>query len=395
MITGIFEISTEGVIVENNKFDKISGGVLFNAQEGTLLENIIIRKNIFSDIGRNLGNGNNGSGINLNCGTLFGDNFHYKVQNFSVYDNTISAANGNAPYYAIEITGAAYANNIKIEHNAIKDFRVACLIANPALVLDSLSFSNNILSGNGNNNNPFFIGGHPLNYSFNKNTKSQSASGSNPPFNLKQQVIRPLYYDLKRAGMLELISLLTIIAGLIFCRKENIYVFAAWLINALILIFSGLDNGLTGEAAIGILYATLCIYGWVVWSKRDRKKHRITRITASSKKELIIQIGIFIFFFIGFLLALIYFKLQFTPGSLAWADAFIYATTFTGMWLIAIKKVESWYWWVVSYLTSSILFFIKHDILHFASFALLSLLATWILLKWRNRKMKRRKILID
>ena len=42
-----------------------------------------------------------------------------------------------------------------------------------------------------------------------------------------------------------------------------------------------------------------------------------------------------------------------------WADALASASAYTGMWLMAKKKVESWIWWIITNIASIPLYFIK------------------------------------
>jgi nicotinamide mononucleotide transporter len=385
----IFELSAEKIIVEDNIFDKVSGGVLFNAQENTVLSNILIRRNVFSDIGRNLGNGNNGSGININCGTLLGNNHHYVIDNFIIVNNRIVAANKNAPLYGIQITDAAFANSIKIQNNIIKDFRVACVIANPTFVIDSLLIEGNTLSGNGNYNNPFYIGGVPRNYTVKNNIKSKSSTSS--AFNLREQILRPFYYDIKRTSILEFIALLAMLISIWFSYKENIYVYPMGLISIVIYIFLFFDQGLPVDAGINFYYAIMGIYGWVLWTKRDKKKHRIIRITSSTKKELLIQLAFFAVAFLLIFIASSYLKKYFAPTNISLASALSIATAFTAMWLMVNKKVENWYWWIISGLISIFLCFTKHFIFIGFYYCLLLAMAVLGLNQWKKKRIRRKK----
>lgn len=382
----IFELSTESAIVENNIFDKISGCILFNAQENTVINDITIRNNSFTNIGKNDNKGNNGNGINLNCGTLFGNNLHYTVTNFLIINNIIIAANTNSPYYGIELTGAAFAKNIKIQNNSIKNFKVACFIANPAYVIDTLLIENNILSGNGNNNTPLYIGGAPDNYIFKKNIKTNSSAGSSPGFNFREQILRPFYYDIKRTAMLEFIALFAGILSVFFSRKEYIYVYPMVLINSVIYTFLNFDKGLFGEAGLTFCFIVISIYGWVMWSKRDYRNHRVIRITSSTKKDWYTQFIFFISFFIVIFFAIYYLKEAFATWSIPWADAFTSACAFTGMWLMTKKKVECWYWWIAANITSIPLFYEKHLVFISGYYGIMLALCVGGVYEWGKKK---------
>lgn len=386
----IFEVSNESVIVEKNKFYKIAGGILFYAQENTVLNDISIRDNRFEDIGRNTGNGNNGNGIQISAGTLLGNENHYTVSNLTIFNNLFRAAANNAPFYGIEITGAAAAAGIKIQKNTIDGFTAACIVANPARVIDSLVIENNILSGNGNNNDPFYIVGTPANYSFKNNSKSGSAAGSGGGFSFRQQLLRPLYYEAKSINPLQAIAFLSFIIFIWFARKENIYAFPACILYAVISSFISFDDGHPALPGIYLVFTVICIYGWMQWAKRDRKNHRITRITYSSKKDWLVQLLIFGVSFAAVYAAVKLGKDFFAPGSASAMDSFIYAASFTGLWAVARKKVESWYWWIVANAIAVPALLAKHYLINSCWHLLLLTMSFWVLYKWKRRSTRRR-----
>lgn len=381
----IFEVSTEAVIVEKNIFKKISGGILFYAQENTFLSDIIIRDNRFEEIGKNSGNGNNGSGININCGTLLGNENRYSLSNLTIYNNSIIAAENNAPFYGIEITGAGSATNINIRKNTISNFIAACIVANPANVIDTMLIEENTLSGNGNNNDPFYILGTPGNYVFKKNIKSGALSGSNTRFNFRQQLLRPLYHEVKNITPLEYIALFSFIIFLWFAAGENIYAFPAGLVYTSMYIFISFDKTLAGLAGINLCFTAMFILGWIMWSKRDRKNHRIIRLSSSTKKDWVMQLSFFTFFFAAGLFALTSFKQYFSPGMIPVNDAFTYAASFTGIWSITRKKTESWYWLIAASALAIPTFFLKHYLFFSGYQFVLLVLAVWGAYKWKRR----------
>lgn len=386
----ILEFSSESVIIENNVFSKISGGILLNAQENTVLDSILIRHNRFEDLGRNTGNGNNGSGININCGTLLGNTNHYTLSNLLVYNNTFTAAAGHAPFYGIEITNAGAAAHIRIQKNSIRGFMAACVVANPANVINDLLIENNILSGNGNNNNPFYIIGTPSNYHFKNNTKEGAFNGSANGFSLRQEILRPLYYEAKNTTLLQAIAFFSLIVFIWFARKERLYAFPAGLLYTGSLSFISLADGHTGLVAVYSCFAALCAYGWVIWAKRDRKKHRVVRISNSSKKERLIQWLVFGLSYSALLAAMHYAGHLFAAGSIPWLDSFIYAALLSGLWALAIKKTEGWYWWTAAHAAAVPAYFIKHYLVNTCYHLLLLALCIWALYKWKRRMTRRR-----
>jgi nicotinamide mononucleotide transporter len=184
---------------------------------------------------------------------------------------------------------------------------------------------------------------------------------------------------------LEYIAVFTGIASVWFSRIENIWVYPIGLVSTIPYVYICVDNHLIGEASVNIYYSVLSIYGWILWAKKDQHKEHVLHITYSSKKEWLQQLlfggGLYILIF----LALTYLKKYFYPGAIPWADAFASATAYTGMWLMAKKKVESWYWWIATNIASVPLYFVKGLAFTSVFYFILFIMAFWGLAEWRRR----------
>ncbi len=381
----ILEYSTETAIISNNHFRNIGTGVLFSCREYSNVTDVSIKNNRFENIG--VANGSHeGYGVRF---VSDGSNNHY-IYNLIIDSNQFIANAKEQPYWGIGISDAAKASNIFIRNNTLKNFSAACISGNPAFAIDTMVIEGNTLSGNGNGNKPAFTGGTPRNYSF-KNNKTENGSFFTTS-NLKQNFIKPFYQDFKRTSLLEYIAVAAGILSVWFSKKENIYVYPVGLINTVIYVFLSLDASLFGEASVNLYYTIMSIYGWIVWNKRDRRKHRVVRITASTKKEWITQAIFFSSVYAVIFLALTFLKNSFSPGAIPWADAFASATAFTGMWLMTKKKVESWYWWIATNIASIPLYFVKHFVLTSAYYCILLVLAFMGLQEWKKRAKTTKRI---
>jgi nicotinamide mononucleotide transporter len=384
METGItLEFDTETAIIENNQFRNLGIPIYFTPRDGSLINDVTIKNNVCENIG--VADGSH-RGFAVNFASAGGEN--HIITNFLIDSNKFIGNTKEAPYYGIGILGAAAAINIKIQNNTIKNFSVAGIVANPASVIDTLLIEKNILSGNGNNNNPLFTRGVPVNYTI----KNNYTSGPSRGFNFKQQILRPFYYELKGITPLELIALFAGVLSLWFCRKENIYFFPMALINSVIFIFLSFDKGLPGNSFINFYFTLMCVYGLIIWSKRDRKKHRVVRITSSTKNELLLQSVFFMIFFIVNFFVFSFYKEIFSPGIIPWAEAFLTAAAFTGMWLITKKKVESWYWWTTANLVAIPLYFTKYHFVMSGYHLILLLMAVLCLYEWKRRRISKRNV---
>ena len=79
----------------------------------------------------------------------------------------------------------------------------------------------------------------------------------------------------------------------------------------------------------------------------------------------------------------------FAPLAIPWADAFASATAYTGMWLMAKKKVESWHWWIATNFASIPLYFVKHYVFTSVYYLVLLIMAVSGLIEWQRKSKQR------
>ncbi len=381
----VLEYDTETGIIEKNQFRNLGVVIYFTPRTGSIICDINIKDNFCYNIGVA---DKSHQGFAVRFGSVGKNN--YVIENFFIYNNKFIASPLQKPYWGLGFLDAAKATNIQIKNNTIKGFSAAAITASPASVIDTLIIEKNILSNNGFANKPSYSIGAPQHYIYKNNIETDGKIFTLS--NLKMNIVRPFYYALKSTSMLEFIAVFAGIISVWFCRKENIYVYPTGLINTLIYIFLSFDQGLTGEASVNFYYAIMGIYGWIIWNKRDKKKHRVVRVTASTKKEWLIQLAFFASFFIVIFFALTYLKNNFYPGLITWADAFVIATAFTGMWLMTKKKVESWYWWIATDIASIPLYFVKHFMFTTVYYSVLLIMALFGLLEWKKRSLRKRRV---
>lgn len=191
---------------------------------------------------------------------------------------------------------------------------------------------------------------------------------------------------IQQTGPVEFIAVIAGIGSVWFSRKENILVYPVGLINTVFYIYLSIKGNLLGEASVNLYYTIMSIYGWILWAKKDQQKHEaILHITWSNQREWIQQLLFFGFFYIAIFASLTWAKQAFAPEAIPWADAFASATAYTGMWLMAKKKVESWIWWIATNMASVPLYFIKGYVFTSVQFMVLFVLAVAGLIEWRKR----------
>lgn len=200
-----------------------------------------------------------------------------------------------------------------------------------------------------------------------------------------QHFLQQFIAGLQGTTLVEYIAVFAGIASVWFSKKENIWVYPIGLINTVIYIYLSFKYHLIGEASVNFYYTVMSIYGWILWSKKDQQQHHIVNIRFSNKKEWLQQVLFFLFFYVVVYFSLVYLKQLFASGAIPWADAFASATAYTGMWLMAKKKVESWYWWIATNIASIPLYFVKGLVFTSVYYVVLLVLAILGLLEWKQK----------
>lgn len=199
-------------------------------------------------------------------------------------------------------------------------------------------------------------------------------------------IIQEFITGLKQTTFLEFVAVVTGITCVFFSKKENILVYPIGLISTIIYTYISLKGSLFGEVSVNIYYTIMSIYGWILWTKKDAQQHLVVHITKSTPKEWRIQLTIFGVFYVVIYGCLLWLKQNFAPGAIPWADAFASATAYTGMWLMAKKKVESWIWWILTNMASIPLYFAKGYVFTSVQYVVLLVLAVAGLIEWTKRE---------
>jgi nicotinamide mononucleotide transporter len=200
-----------------------------------------------------------------------------------------------------------------------------------------------------------------------------------------QEIAEQFVTGIKGTSLPEYIAVVTGIASVWFSKKENILLYPIGLINTIIYIYLSIKGDLYGEASVNLYYTIVSIYGWIIWARKDKYQHHLLTITKSSNKEWLQHILFFLAFYAAIYFSLTYLKRAFDAHTIPWADAFASATAYTGMWLMAKKKVESWWWWIATDMASVPLYFVKHFVFTSVYYFILLILAVAGLMEWERR----------
>ena len=180
---------------------------------------------------------------------------------------------------------------------------------------------------------------------------------------------------------LELIAVFFGLLSVWFSKNNNVLVYPTGIINTSIFVYLLVKWELLGDMIINIYYFLMSIYGWYYWTRKSQNQEYtpITKIhEADIKIILIIIISSTIF------VSYLYSFFDKWSGLVSCIDILTTAIFFVGMWLMARRKIESWFFWILGDVISVPLYFVKG--LAFSSFQYLifTLIAVAGYYKWKS-----------
>ena len=192
-------------------------------------------------------------------------------------------------------------------------------------------------------------------------------------------------FGMLHTSLLEYIAVFSGIASVWFSRIEHIWVYPLGLISTILYTYLSLVAHLPGEASVNVYYTVMSIYGWFLWAKKDAALHHVVVIKHSTRKEWLQHCLFFGLFYVAIFSTLLWLRKIFSPEIIPWADAFASATAYTGMWLMAKKKVESWFWWTGTNIASIPLYFVKGYVFTSVYYFVLLIMAIFGWVEWNKR----------
>ena len=190
---------------------------------------------------------------------------------------------------------------------------------------------------------------------------------------------------MRQTSLPEYIAVFSGIASVWYSRIENVLVFPVGLVSTIIYTYLSIEGHLFGEASVNIYYTVMSIYGWVLWTRKDLLLQKVLPVTTSSMQEWKTHLLFCGAFYVAIYISLSVLKKYFAPGAIPWADALASSSAFTGMWLMAKKKLESWYWWMLTNICSIPLYFVKGYVFTSVFYIVLFIMAFLGLAEWRKR----------
>lgn len=193
-----------------------------------------------------------------------------------------------------------------------------------------------------------------------------------------------LVQQLKETGWIEWLAVAFGVAEVLLARVNKVALYPAGIAGTLLSIYLFITSGLYAESLLNLYYVLMSIYGWWYWYRK--KNEPPVPITCTNRKEsttaAIIIIGGFIFLYLVLR--------NFTPSTVPFWDAFVSATAWAGMWLLAKRKLENWILLNISNAVAIPLLFYKHLAMYALLTIFLFIVAVQGYFEWKKMMQKNR-----
>jgi nicotinamide mononucleotide transporter len=202
-------------------------------------------------------------------------------------------------------------------------------------------------------------------------------------FNINNIAVEIIGYQI---SYVEMIGTLFGLISVYLATNNSILTWVTGIINELFLFILFFQVQLYADMFLQAFFFLVTLYGWYNW-KQIPKQNGITRTELKTNFWLLITIvaGTTIF---GFLISNIhlylpqYFK---TEASYPYGDSFVTVLSIIAIFLLAQKRIETWYLWILVDIVCVFMFFKKGIVFLGLEYIIFLGMATYGLLNWEKK----------
>ncbi|GMT44975.1 MAG: nicotinamide mononucleotide transporter [bacterium] len=195
-----------------------------------------------------------------------------------------------------------------------------------------------------------------------------------------------LYQNILDSSWMEIVAASFGIISVWYARKANILVYPTGIVSVLLYVYITFKAQLYADMGINAYYFVFSVYGWFMWSRTDENKEELP-VTYSNRKTWLISIGVFLISLVIIQVLLRIFKANdvvYWSTFVPYTDTFTTAVAILGMWLMAIKKVENWLFWITADVVSIPLYLYKGLVFTSLQFLIFLILAVMGYIEWKK-----------
>ncbi len=193
-------------------------------------------------------------------------------------------------------------------------------------------------------------------------------------------LINGLHIGLNQITWVEVVAFGFGVVSVWYEKQENILVFPTGIVWILLSLYLCLTVRLYADMGIHVYYFLISIYGWINWTRKN--EGRTVLVISHSHRNHWIKI---ILLWGSSFLLLLFVLNEFTDSDVIFWDSLNTAFFITAMWLLAEKKVENWYAWIIGNFISIPLYFSKELVLFSFQYLIFLILAIMGLISWRKK----------
>lgn len=134
--------------------------------------------------------------------------------------------------------------------------------------------------------------------------------------------------------------------------QRNILTWAVGIVSVLLYMVLFYQIRLYSDMVEQVYYLGISVYGWWRWSTPKLDSGKVLNVRYNPRRQIILaaSVTIALTFVMGALMSQIHIILPAIfpeQASFPYLDALTTVMSFTAMWLMTHKRIESWYYWIV------------------------------------------------
>lgn len=182
---------------------------------------------------------------------------------------------------------------------------------------------------------------------------------------------------------MQTIEIIGAVIGLVYLYlefKANKWLWPVGVVMPIVYVWIFFQSKFYADMGVNIYYFFASIYGWIYWNKHKYSEQGTLPITHTPKRYIfpLIIIGTLLFVFIASIL------LKYTDSPVPYGDSFTTALSILGMWVLAKKHVEQWWFWFVVNIFSCALYAWKGLYTTSILFGIYSIISVFGYFKWKK-----------
>lgn len=161
--------------------------------------------------------------------------------------------------------------------------------------------------------------------------------------------------------------------------RQNVLCWPTGLVQVVLYIGVFYQARLYSDLILHLVYVVMQIYGWYHWLHGGRERKEL-QVTAMSLAGLLAWLGIVAAATVpwGYSMA------TYTDAAAPYADAFIAVASLIAQWLMARKKLESWYFWIAVDIVAIVVYLYKELVITTGLYSVFLVLAVLGYFQWKR-----------